>query len=267
VSSRRGIQRAARPLALLAALACAPISGAQQGAPLAEPDFIPPAPGTYTLHHIMAAPEGQVLGIDGRPQPLSHYTRGQITLLGFIYTQCTDPEGCPLAYRVFDALKAAITATPSLHGKLRFVTLSFDPARDSPDVMRQYAGSRVAEKDGGLPWYFLTTRSARELMPLVEGFGQDINITFDRSVGRPQRELSHVLKVFLIDRAGDVREIYTSTFLYPRLVLNDIETLLIEEDPRRSRAPVKVTSNRRPGLTTLGASSQPWRLANLRVEL
>jgi len=48
-----------------------------------------------------------------------------------------------------------------------------------------------------------------------------------------------VLKVFLIDRAGDVREIYTSTFLYPRLVLNDIETLLMEEDPKRGRAPVK----------------------------
>jgi cytochrome oxidase Cu insertion factor (SCO1/SenC/PrrC family) len=226
-------------LALLAALACAPISGAQQGAPLAEPDFIPPAPGTYTLHRIMAAPEGQVLGIDGRAQPLSRYTRGQITLLGFIYTTCTDPEGCPLAYRVFDALKEAIAATPSLRGRLRFVTLSFDPARDTPDVMLQYAGSRVSEEGGGLHWYFLTTHSARELMPLVDGFGQDINITFDRSSGRPRRELSHVLKVFLIDRAGDIREIYTSTFLYPRLVLNDIQTLLIEEDSKRSRAPVK----------------------------
>jgi len=239
VSGPPGIRRAARAMALLAALACAPISGAHQGEPLAEPEFIPPAPGTYTLHRIMAAPDGQVLGIDGRPQPLSRYTRGQITLLGFIYTTCTDPEGCPLAYRVFDALKEAIAAAPSLHGKVRFVTLSFDPARDSPEVMRRYAGSRVAEKAGGLSWYFLTTRSARELMPLVEGFGQDIRITFDRSGARPRRELSHVLKVFLIDRMGDVREIYTSTFLYPRMVLNDIETLLMEEDLKQSRAPVR----------------------------
>ena len=239
MSGPRGIQCAGRAIALLAALACAPISGAHQGEPLAEPDFIPPAPGTYTLHRIMAAPEGRVLGIDGRPQPLSRYTRDQITLLGFIYTTCTDPEGCPLAYRVFDALKEAIAATPALHGKVRFVTLSFDPARDSPDVMRRYAGSRAVEKAGGLRWYFLTTRSARELMPLVEGFGQDIRITFDRSGARPRRELSHVLKVFLIDRRGDVREIYTSTFLYPRLVLNDIETLLMEEDLPRSRTPVQ----------------------------
>lgn len=229
----QGLPRAVRAVALFAALAIAPLCVAHQGEPLAEPDFIPPPPGSYTLHRIMAAPEGRVLGIDGRAQPLSRYTRGQITLLGFIYTTCTDPEGCPLAYRVFDALKEAIAATPSLHGKVRFVTLSFDPARDSPDVMQKYAGSRAVEKEGGLRWFFLTTASARELLPLVEGFGQDVRITFDRSSGRPRRELSHVLKVFLIDRAGDVREIYTSTFLYPRIVLNDIETLLLEERVKR----------------------------------
>ena len=66
-------------------------------------------------------------------------------------------------------------------------------------------------------------------MPLVEGFGQDVRVTFDRSNGRARRELSHVLKVFLIDRAGDVREIYSSSFLHPPTVLNDIETLLMEE--------------------------------------
>lgn len=239
MSGPRCIARAARAIALYAALACAPNSGAHQGEKVAEPEFIPPAPGTYTLHRIMAAPEGQVLGIDGSAQPLSRYTRDRITLLGFIYTTCIDPEGCPLAYRVFDALKEAIAASHSLHGKVRFVTLSFDPARDSPDVMRRYAGSRVVETQGALRWYFLTTRSARQLMPLVEGFGQDIRVTFDRSGARPRRELSHVLKVFLIDRAGDVREIYSSTFLYPRVVLNDIETLLMEEAPQPSRAPAR----------------------------
>ena len=239
MSGRSGFPRAARAIALLAAIACTQIAGAHQGEPLVEPEFTPPAPGTYTLHRIMPAPEGRVLGIDGRPELLSRYTRGQITLLGFIYTTCIDPEGCPLAYRVFDALKEAIGATPSLHGKVRFVTLSFDPARDSPDAMRRYAGSRAVEKPGGLRWYFLTTRSARELMPLVEGFGQDVRVTYDRSGSRPRRELSHVLKVFLIDRVGEVREIYNSTFLYPRVVLNDIETLLMEEEPKLGRAPLR----------------------------
>jgi cytochrome oxidase Cu insertion factor (SCO1/SenC/PrrC family) len=211
-----------RAFALAAALLAAP-AAAHHVELLPKLEFVPPAPGTYVLHHIMSAPDGTVLGVDGRAAPLTRYTHGSITLLGFIYTTCSDPDGCPLAYRVFDALKDAIGSRPELHGKVRFVTLSFDPARDTPEVMKQYAGSRALDKGNGLRWYFLTTRSARELMPLVEGFGQDVRVT------RNGRELSHVLKVFLIDRGGDVREIYSSNFLHPEVVLNDIETLLAEE--------------------------------------
>lgn len=215
--------------ALAVPLAFAASAMAHQAAPLPALDFDPPAAGTYRLHRIMAAPDGEVLGIDGRPRPLSQFTRERVTLLGFIYTACVDPDGCPLADRVFDTLKSSILASPTLRGRVRFVTLSFDPARDLPAVMRHFAGSRVRDEGGALPWYFLTTRSARELMPLVEGFGQDVRITRVRAGGKTRTELSHVLKVFLIDRAGFVREIYTSTFLHPRTVLNDIETLLMEE--------------------------------------
>ena len=199
--------------------------------PLPPLDYAAPVPGTYTLHRIMPAPDGRVLSVNGRTQSLARFTRDRITLLGFIYTSCVDPEGCPLAYRVFDALKTQIQATPGLRGKVRFVTLSFDPARDTPSVMMRYAGSRLTE-DNGLQWYFLTTRSVRDLLPLVEGFGQDVRHAVDKSSGKPTRELSHVLKVFLIDRAGDVREIYSSTFLHPSTVMSDIKTLLIEEGDR-----------------------------------
>ncbi len=220
------MRRAATALAL-AWLASAAVALGHEAA-LPPLDFEPPAPGTYTLHRIMAAPDGEVLGLDGRPQRLARFTHERITLLGFIYTTCVDPEGCPLAYRVFDTLRQSIAATPALRGRVRLVTLSFDPARDTPSAMRQYAGSRVTDDGRGPAWYFLTTRSARELLPLVEGFGQDVRVTVDRLGGQPRRELSHVLKVFLIDRAGFVREIYSSTFLHPRTVLNDIETLLME---------------------------------------
>ena len=213
--------------ALLVCLAVASVAAAHEAAPLPALDFEPPAPGTYTLQRIMTAPEGEVLDVHGRARPLSHFTRGHVTLLGFIYTTCVDPDGCPLAYRVFETLKRSVAATPAMRGRVQLVTLSFDPARDTPAAMQRY-GSRVSREPGAPPWYFLTTRSARTLMPLVDGFGQDVRITTDRSNGRPRRELSHVLKVFLLDPDGFVREIYTSTFLHPRTVMNDIETLLME---------------------------------------
>ena len=209
-------------------LAVTPTASHDRDAPAL--DFEPPAPGTYTLHRIMAAPDGEVLGLDGRPQRLARFTRERITLLGFIYTTCVDPDGCPRAYRVFDAVREAVASEPALRERVRLVTLSFDPARDTPGTMARYAGSRA--RPGVVPWLFLTTRSAREVMPLVEGFGQDVRYTVDASGGAPRRELAHVLKVFLIDRAGYIREIYSSTFLHPRTVLNDIETLLLEDRGR-----------------------------------
>ena len=230
-------------VALAAWLAAAPAAVAHEAAPPSALDFDPPRPGTYTLHRIMRAPDGDVLGLDGRPHRLSEFTHGRITLLGFIYTTCTDPEGCPLAYRVFETVKHALEehygfagaqrvsgglGGPVARPPLQLVTLSFDPMRDTPSVMRRYAGSRVSTESRGPRWYFLTTRSARELQPLVEGFGQDVRVIVDRANGTPRRELSHVLKVFLIDPAGFVREIYTSTFLHRQTVLNDVETLLME---------------------------------------
>jgi protein SCO1 len=213
----------------LAALLClaTPSAVADRANDPPRMDFVLPEPGTYALQRIMRAPDGPVLTVDGRLDKLSRFTRERITLLGFIYTSCTDPQGCPLAYRVFDRLKDEIRATPALKDQVQLVTLSFDPARDTPSVMRRYAGSQL-EDEGGLRWFFLTTPSARELLPLVEGFGQDVQYATDTSTGRPIRQLSHVLKVFLIDRAGDVREIYTSTFLHPRAIIGDIKTLLME---------------------------------------
>jgi protein SCO1 len=221
------VRVAAAALALAWLAGAAPALG-HEGTPLPALDFEPPAPGTYTLHRIMAAPDGEVLDLDGRPRRLRSFTHERITLLGLVYTTCVDPDGCPLATRVFDALEHAVGTTPRLRDAVRLVTLSFDPERDTPAAMRGYAGRRASEGRDGVPWHFLTTRSARALAPILDGFGQDVRTTTDAARRRARRELSHVLKVFLIDRAGFVREIYTSTFLHPRTVLNDIDTLLMD---------------------------------------
>ncbi len=200
---------------------------AHEAQPLTALNFTPPNPGSYQLQRIMHVPEGTVLDVDGKEKSLETFTRDAITLLSFIYTSCADPDGCPMAYKTFDELKKHILARPEFADKIRFVSLSFDPLRDTPDTMQDYAGSHVRNRDG-LPWYFLTTSSPVALEPLLEGFGQDVQVTVDQETGRSSKELSHVLKVFLIDQAGDVREIYTTSFLLPQIVMNDIETLLME---------------------------------------
>lgn len=194
--------------------------------------FNPPQPGSYTLHKIMRTPDGMVLDIDGKPKRLSRFTTGKITLLSFIYTTCTDAKGCPFAYYVLHQLKQQIQETPGLENQVRLASLSFDPQHDTPQVMRQYGGSH-AVNGSGLEWNFLTTRSPKELVPLLEGFGQDVAVATDSEAGATIRNLSHVLKVFLIDKKGHVREIYTTSFLVPQAVMNDIKTLLLEDQTKQ----------------------------------
>jgi cytochrome oxidase Cu insertion factor (SCO1/SenC/PrrC family) len=190
-------------------------------------DFVLPAPGTYQLQRIMAAPRGIVLDIDGKQHTFSSYTTGKVTLLSFIYTHCSDAKGCPLAYAVFRSVKKSVENIPGMQEKVRFVSLSFDPQNDTPDVMRTYGGDDARNLQG-LRWYFLTTRSAKDLIPLLDGLGQDVSVAVIRPEGQRIPVLSHMLKVFLIDAHGEVREIYTSSFLLPNVVMNDIKTLLME---------------------------------------
>lgn len=207
-------------------LAAGALAAGAEGRP-GKLDFVPPPAGSYRLEHIMPAPGGTVLDTNDQPRPLAQFTTGRVTVLSFMYTSCSDVWGCPLAYRVMEELKESLDRETALLPHLRFVSLSFDPEHDRPEVMRLYGGSHVVEK-GGLPWFFLTTPSPRELRPMLEGFGQDLSVVLDER-GRPTSMLSHVLKVFLIDRRGSIREIYTTSYLRPQMVLNDIRTLLLEE--------------------------------------
>jgi len=193
--------------------------------------FVPPAPGSYRLERIMKAPDGIVLESDGSLRRLSEFTTGKVTLFSFIYTYCTDPKGCPLAYATLHSLKGTIERTPSLRGKVRFVSMSFDPEYDTPVAMRSYGGAE-ARAGNGLVWHFLTTRNSRELAPMLEGFGQDVSVAAGKPPGQRAPVLSHLLKVYLLDGGGEVREIYSTSWLHPAVLLNDIKTLLQEPAPR-----------------------------------
>jgi cytochrome oxidase Cu insertion factor (SCO1/SenC/PrrC family) len=169
-----------------------------------------------------------VLDAGGRRRRLSEFTHGRVTLLAFMYSSCPDPNGCPYALTVMHLVKSELEKLPHARGRVRFVSLSFDPERDTPQVIALHGRDHSGERQH-LAWDFLTTRSRRELLPILNGFGQDVGVDIDRATGKPLGTYSHVLKVFLIDPRGAVREIYASDSLLPAMVLNDIKTLLMED--------------------------------------
>jgi protein SCO1 len=192
----------------------------------AEAAGLLPPPGSYSLDHIQRVPQAIVLEGTRFPRALSRYTKGAITLLGFFYSNCADPNGCPLAWSAFEKLREDIIARPALQAQVRLVFLSLDPEHDTPGLLSGFAqhydaGTRT------VPWHFLTTYSYFFLNPLLRDMGEEVSASVESQGGAVV--LNHLLKVFLIDREGWVREIYSNQSLDPATILGDIETLLIEE--------------------------------------
>src|SRR5215510_13637981 len=110
-------------LSLLAAVAHGPVR-----APHASPgtgehadnDGVPIA-GSYQLAAIKPAADGSVLDHRGRSQRLAGFTTGRITILSFIYTNCGDPEGCPLAMATLFEIYHASEKSTLLAGNARLV--------------------------------------------------------------------------------------------------------------------------------------------------
>jgi cytochrome oxidase Cu insertion factor (SCO1/SenC/PrrC family) len=163
---------------------------------------------------------------------LADLTSGKITLLTFFYTYCADPWGCPYAYWTLSGLRDRLMADPQLARRVRFVSVSFDPTNDTPEALRRY-GARFMN-DPRLEWRFLTASSVADLLPMLDGFGQDVRVERDAN-GKPTRTINHMLKMFLIDPEGMIREIYSLAYLQQPVMLNDIRTLALEEQPTAVR--------------------------------
>jgi protein SCO1/2 len=189
-------------------------------------DYDPPVPGSYALPVIKIAPDGAIVDSDSKALNLSELTHGRITVLSFIYTRCAAPKACPYAAGVLSQLHALSANNEALAKNMRLVSMSFDPDYDTPQRLAAYSEGMRDEKSG-CEWRFATTKSRAQLDSILNGYGQSVDKRSNPN--DPQGPLYHILRVFLIDRQGRIRNIYSSATLDPRLVLADVQTLLLEE--------------------------------------
>jgi cytochrome oxidase Cu insertion factor (SCO1/SenC/PrrC family) len=189
-------------------------------------DYDPPMPGSYSLPVVKAAAGGAIFDSTGKPLNLRDLTRGRITVLSFIYTRCAAMKACPYAAGVLNQLHLLSVDDPTLAKNMRLVSMSFDPDYDTPQRLAAYSEKFLEEKSG-CEWRFATAKSTAELESILAAYGQAVDKRANAS--DPQGPLYHILRVFLIDREGRIRNIYSSGTLDPRLVVADVKTLLLEE--------------------------------------
>jgi len=186
-----------------------------------ELEFEPPAAGSYELPVIALAGDGRVIDSHRADTTLHALMGDKVVILSFIYSSCSDANGCPLATHVLTKLRSKLQASDAGMEGVRFISLSFDPVHDTPAVMRRYGDRFINES---LDWYFLTTRNQTDLDPILESYGQSI-VRDPLSAEEDGGAISHILRVYLIDPQRRIRNIYSASYLHANTMLNDILTL------------------------------------------
>jgi protein SCO1/2 len=134
------------------------------------------------------APELGLPDQDGRKVAWADL-RGDSVLVDFVYTHCPGP--CPILTGVHAEVQRRLP--PELRERVRFVSLSLDPERDTPEALRAYARARGADL---ATWSFLS------------GPPEDVRTALARwGVGRTpgeNGEIAHVVVTFLVDPEGRI---------------------------------------------------------------
>jgi len=189
-----------------------------------ELEFEPPVAGSYQLPPMGMAGDGRVLTTAGDATTLHDLMGDKVVVLSFIYSSCSDANGCPLATHVLEKLQNQLLEDPGKGAGVRFISLSFDPVQDTPQVMKRYGRPYIS---GDFDWHFLTTSSQQALEPILDTYGQSIVRDPNAEEGEGS-SISHILRVFLVDRNLRIRNIFSASYLHADTMLNDIRTLQME---------------------------------------
>ncbi len=149
--------------------------------------------------------------------------KGKVLLVSFIFTTCngTCPATTHRMSQVQDELKARGLFKD---GRVHLLSITLDPARDTPEVLCGYMKLYDADPDH---WTFLTGQPDK-VSTVVKAWG----MWAKAPQGRPQEpangQLDHPSRIFLVDPQGQIREVYNLNFLKPKWVGEDVELLLNE---------------------------------------
>jgi protein SCO1/2 len=156
---------------------------------------------------------GQQFGLDD--------LRGQIWVADFIFTNCAGT--CPIMTTAMTEIQQ--TALAEKLDDVKLVSITVDPERDTPEVLKRFAGGYGALKDR---WYFLTGDGAAIQQLAQKGF----LLSAATSGGSEEEPIIHSNRFVLVDRQGRIRGYYDGTDEEGvAQLLKDLERLYREATP------------------------------------
>lgn len=164
---------------------------------------------------IRSAPATDLLDQNDKPWRLEDH-KGKVLLVSFIFTTCNG--SCPATTHRMAQVQQELGRRGLLkNDQVRLVSISLDPIRDTPEVLRGYM--RLYDVDA-TNWSFLTG-PAEKVRKVITAWGMWVQQAANAQLDHPSR-------IFLVDTQGRIREIYNLEFLRAPWVIEDVELLLRE---------------------------------------
>ncbi len=176
------------------------------------PDAAETALATETLNVGDQAPNLAFVDQDNRHRTFDEW-KGTPTVLTFIYTRCPLPTYCPLMDQNFETLQGQLADDSTLHGRVKLVTVSFDPEYDTPQVLKAHAAKLSADP---AVWTFLTGAPAT-----IDQFTATFGVGVLRDPKDPA-QITHNLRTFLLDANERIVKVYSGNGWTPGIVLADL---------------------------------------------
>ena len=178
----------------------------------AAPDVGHAAGGTSGLPKIGPAPVFTLTTQDGARLSLRDL-RGKVVAVTFIYARCADT--CPLLTAKLAGIQVKLG--PEFGSRVFFASVTVDPERDTPDVLKGYARAHGANPAG---WAFLTG-SPVEIRDVERRYG-----IYARK--NPHGDVDHTFLTSVIDGDGILRVQYLGVRFDPDELLGDLQSLVQE---------------------------------------
>ncbi len=181
----------------------------------AQPDYKPqaqyhvPEPGDLV-------PDFRLTNQSGRQITL-HQFRGKALLITFIYTRCPLSDYCPRMSHNFASIDKSLQADRALYRRTHLLSISFDPAYDSPAVLRSYGEAYTGNytKERFEHWDFAAPDKA-DLPKLLEFF--DVGATPGEN-----HTITHSLSTVVISPDGKVAQWYPTNDWKVEDVLSELK--------------------------------------------
>lgn len=143
--------------------------------------------------------------------------RGQHLVIGFIYTHC--PDICPVTTANMKQAYSQLKDTADVE----FVGISFDPARDTPAVLRQYMHNFKLPADH----FTMLTGDSASVESVLRRMGVEAAISYRDTTaeGTVNYFMKHTDRISIMDIRGRVRFEYPGSVVPPEHLVEDLNKL------------------------------------------